>query len=265
MIIDFHTHAFPDAIADRAMASLTENVTDICPPVCGGKVSDIIGNMDRCGVDISVLQPVVTKPSQIIKTNEWAKSAQSGRIISFAGLHPASGNYKEEINMVSGMGFKGVKLHPEYQEFYVDDPEALRFLDCILDKGLMVLLHAGVDIGIPSLHSDPKRLANMLDNLRGGTIIAAHMGSHAMWDGVEKHLAGKDIYFDTSMGFEYYSEEQFLRIVKAHGADKILFGSDAPWSDAAHEIAKIKSLPVEGSEKNAILYGNACRLLELAL
>jgi predicted TIM-barrel fold metal-dependent hydrolase len=111
--------------------------------------------------------------------------------------------------------------------------------------------------------SSPQQFAKIVDAMKGGIMIAAHLGGHAEWDDVEKYLAGKNIYLDTSMGFEYFSEEQFLRIVKRHGADKVLFGSDSPWGSAKNEIKHLKALPISESEKNSILYENAKRLLSI--
>ena len=99
--------------------------------------------------------------------------------------------------------------------------------------------------------------------MQGGIIIAAHFGGHAQWDDVEKHLAGRNIYLDTSMGFEYFSHEQFIRIVRTHGADTVLFGSDSPWSNAKAEIEHLNTLPLSQREKDDILFGNAKRLLKL--
>ena len=136
--------------------------------------------------------------------------------------------------------------------------------DYALSKDLMLLFHAGYDPAYkPPFHSSPKQFKNIADNMKGGTIIAAHLGSANMWDDVEKYLVGTDIYIDTSMGFEYYSKEQFMRIVNGHGADKVLFGSDSPWSRADGEINAIKSLPLTENQKDLILYKNAKRLLNL--
>ena len=92
-------------------------------------------------------------------------------------------------------------------------------------------------------------------------MIAAHLGGQKQWDDVERYLPGTGIYLDTSMGFEYYPHDQFLRIVKAIGSDKILFGSDSPWSRADSEIATLKALPLTEADKQAIFCGNAKRIL----
>ena len=262
MIIDFHTHVFPDELAPRAITKLTESIDNLYTPVHDGTVSGLLKNMDRCGIDISVICPVVTKKAQVQKTNEWVKSVCSERIIGFGGIYPHEGGYEEDIDHVVKLGLKGLKFHAEYQDFVVDEPKMLKIYEYAINKGLILLHHAGFDPAYPPPYkSTPKQFANIADKLKGGVIIAAHLGGHAQWDDVEKYLAGSGIYLDTSMGFEYFSKERFLNIVKAHGADKILFGSDSPWSDAKTEIEHIKALPLEKSDISAILGGNAERII----
>ena len=99
--------------------------------------------------------------------------------------------------------------------------------------------------------------------MRGGVIVAAHLGGHAQWNEVEEFLAGSAIYLDTSMGFAFFPQNRFLRILERHGADKILFGSDAPWSHAGEEIDRIRALPIPQGDKEAILGGNAKRILNI--
>ena len=112
-------------------------------------------------------------------------------------------------------------------------------------------------------HTSPERFAKMLDRIGGGVFVLAHLGSQQMWDGVEEYLVGRDVYFDTSMGFECFATEQFLRIVQNHGADRILFGSDSPWSNASRELEILNSLPLSAEEKRLITSENAKRLLKI--
>lgn len=263
MVIDFHTHAFPDSIAKRAIASLLLASGNKFPPCSDGRLSGLCANMDKFGVDISVVQPVITKVSQLKSLNEWAKSIESDRIISFGGIYPHTENYKADIDFVVSLGLKGLKFHPEYQDFILDDKKMLPIYDYALSKGLILLFHAGYDPAYKSpFRSNPKMFSNILNELGGGTIVAAHLGGAKQWDDVIEFLAGKDIYLDTSMGFKYYSKEQFLKVVELHGADKILFGSDSPWSRADEEISILKSMPLTDSQKDKILYLNAKKLLK---
>jgi len=264
MVIDFHTHAFPDGLAERAIASLVSGSGGKYPPHSDGTLSGLINNMDKFGVDISVVQPVITKASQLKTLNEWAKSIESDRIISFGGIYPHTEDYKADIDFVCSLGLKGLKFHPEYQNFWVDAPEMLKIYDYALSKDLILLFHAGFDPAFPPPYrSNPKAFANIAREMQGGTIIAAHLGGQQQWDKVVEELAGEDIYLDTSMGFKYYTKEQFLKIVEKHGADKILFGSDSPWSRADEEIAELKKLSLSEEQLQNILYKNAVRLLGL--
>ncbi len=266
MIIDFHTHIFPDVLAQKALASLIEGMDGLYQPFSDGTAGGLLRNMDAAGVDISVTAPIVTKQSQVKKVNEFAAALASDRFVCFGGIYPHSDDYKSEIDFVVSLGLKGLKFHAEFQGFWVDDARMLRIYDYALSRGLILLHHAGFDPAFPPpFRSDPLRFANVLKAMPGGgeNFVLAHLGGHAQWDDVEKYLAGTEAYFDTAMGFEFFPEEQFLRIAKKHGADKILFGSDSPWSNAEYEIARIKALPLSQEEKDAILGGNAAKLLTL--
>jgi len=264
MIIDFHTHVFPDELAKKTISKLASGVTIQFSPVSDGTASGLLKNMDDWGIDVSVIQPVITKQSQVRKVNEWVAGLDSDRIISFGGIFPHTDDYKRDIDFVAGLGVKGLKFHPEYQNFIVDDDYMLRIYDYALSKGLILFYHAGHDPGFPPpFKSSPQQFARVERAMSGGIIIAAHLGGAGQWGDVEKYLAGGNIYIDTAMGFEYFTRGQFLRIMEKHGPDKILFGSDAPWSNAGTEIAHIKSLPIPEEAKDAILGGNAERILRV--
>lgn len=263
-VIDFHTHAFPDALAPRALDTLTKNCGGEYLPCTDLTVAGLLRNMDDWDIDVSVIQPVVTKQSQTRGLNEWAASICSDRIISFGGIYPHTDDYRRDIDFVCSLGLKGLKFHAEYQDFVLDSPEMLKIYDYAFSRGLIVLHHAGYDPAAqPPFKSSPARFAHVAREMQGGVLVAAHLGGQSQWDDVEKYLMGENIYLDTSMGFGYYSREQFLRIVKAHGADKILFGSDSPWSRADKELCALRELPLSDGEKSLILGGNAKKLLGL--
>ena len=264
MIIDFHTHIFPDTLAERATAALYESAGGIYEPSHNGTLAGLLSTMDAAGVDMSINLPVLTKRSQTTSTNQWAASITSDRMISFGGIYPLSDSYKEDIDFVVSLELKGIKLHAEYQGFTLDDPAMLKVYDYALAQGLIIVHHAGFDPAFPApFRSNPEMFAKIAKSMQGGVMVAAHLGGHAQWDDVEKYLVGTDIYLDTSMGFEYYSHEQFIRIVENHGADKILFGTDSPWSNATSELKTLQSLPLPASTIEAITGGNAKRLLGL--
>lgn len=264
MIIDFHTHAFPDTLASRAISSLIEACGKTLFPVHDGTVAGLLRRMDDYSIDISVLQPVITKMSQTKTLNEWAASCCSDRIIPFGAVFPHTDDYKRDIDFVCSLGLRGLKFHAEYQGFSVDEPRMLKIYDYAFEKGLIVLHHAGFDPAFPPpFRSSPKQFQNIARAMRGGVLVAAHFGGQSQWDDVERYLVGENVYLDTSMGQKYYPSEQFLRIVRAHGADKILFASDSPWSNAGAEIASIESLPLTTEEKDMIFSSNAKKILDL--
>lgn len=266
MIIDFHTHAFSEVIAERAYHSLVKNGGDRYSPIRTDLTrAALIKYMDDNGIDTSVVMNIATKPHQSAIINEWASENNDSRTVMFGSIHPDSDNWKKDIDDVVRLKLKGLKFHAEYQHFVLDEERMLRIYDYAFNKGLIILHHAGYDpVGTPPYGTSPKRFAHVLDLLGGGKLVAAHFGGQAQWEDVAEYLAGRDIYFDTSMGFPYYGEETFLKIAAIHGYDKILFGSDNPWSDAASEIKRINALPISDDKKQAILGGNAARLLELA-
>ncbi|MBO7218261.1 MAG: amidohydrolase family protein [Clostridia bacterium] len=266
MVIDFHTHAFPDNIHERAVGSLVTASRNRLRPYHNGSLSGLLSSMNNFGVDLSVVQPVITKPSQTKHLNEWAAkiTEENKNIISFGGIHPHSPTWKEDIDFVCSLGLRGLKFHCEYQNFKVDDPFMLKIYDYAFSKGLIILHHAGYDPAFRApFKSSPRMFYNVSKAMQGGVMIAAHLGGIKQWRRVEKYIVGTNIYIDTSMGQGLYDSKQFLRIVKNHGADKILFGSDSPWGNAKFELEKFNSLPLTDEERELILHKNAEKLLNI--
>ena len=187
MIIDMHSHCFPDGLAIRAIAALTEKAG--IPAYTDGTVKNLKRSMNAADIGICVLQHIATKPEQTVNVNRWAAEIQDGSIISFGSIHPYFPDWKEEVKWLAGSGIKGVKFHPEYQDFYVDDLKVYPIYEALLEAGLIVLFHAGVDLGFSyPYHCTPSRLAKVHDSFPGLRIIAAHMGGYRYWDDVEKYL-----------------------------------------------------------------------------
>ena len=263
MIIDFHAHVFPDELAPKAIHALTDAISEPYPAASDGTVAGLLQNMDSWGIDISVIQPVVTKQSQTQKINEWTAGIASNRLVCFGGICPHTDDFKRDIDFVVSLGLKGLKFHAEYQNFIIDDDYMLKIYDYALCKDLILLHHAGFDPAFqPPFKSSPRRFARIAEAMKGGVIIAAHLGGIFQWDDVENYLAGSAVYLDTSIGFDFFPHDQFCRIVRKHGADKVLFGSDAPWSNAKTEIERLKSMPLPKGDIDSILYGNARRILQ---
>ncbi|MGI6084842.1 MAG: amidohydrolase family protein [Acetivibrionales bacterium] len=263
MIIDFHTHCFADEIAVSAIPFL-EQQGNISAKT-NGTVTALRKSMKTYGITYSILLNIATKPSQTEKINNWAVGVQKNNIIAFGSIHPKYESWKNELKRIKELGIKGIKYHPEYQDFYVDDEAMYPVYERAFELGLIVAFHAGGDIGYsPPFHCTPERLNRMIGHFKGGNIIAAHMGGYKYWDDVERYLVGKDIYFDTSFAVGVMAKEQAIRIIQNHGYKKILFGTDSPWKDQGEAVQSIRELNLNQDIEGAIFYKNAVKLLDMS-
>lgn len=260
MVIDFHTHCFVDSLAPAAVGKLEENAR--ITAVHDGTLSALKAYMAACGVNSFVVQPVATKPSQVGVINAWAKQNADDTAVFFGALHPADPDFLAAARRLKADGFKGVKFHPDYQGFFADEPDMLPLYEALRDLGLIVLLHAGWDIGMPApIRCTPLMLRRIVQNVPGLKLVAAHMGGHALWRDAEDALLGLPLYIDTSYSHYRLGDRGMARMIKKHGAHQVLFGTDSPWMRADEEIEMINRLPLPAGDKDAILYQNAAALL----
>jgi len=186
------------------------------------------------------------------------------RLLSFGGIHPDTENYKEQLRQLKQMGFKGIKLHPDYQGVDFDDIRCERIVSYATELDMLILTHAGVDIGIPEpVRCTPVMSAKVLKDTQTKNLILAHLGGWNLWDEVEELLVGSDAYFDMSFIYAYMKPEQFCRIVKNHGSDKILFGSDSPWGKQKETSIWLQECELPENAKIDIFYKNAKRILNI--
>lgn len=280
MVIDFHTHIFPDALAASTINKLSE--VSHLQPHTNGTAEGLLTSMKRVGIDCSIVLPVATNPLQVQKINDAAKRLNelhgADGLHSFGCMHPDYASPKEEMQRIVQLGLKGIKLHPVYQRVDLDDPRYLRILELAGESGLIVVTHGGIDVGYPETqHAAPDKLLRAMRQVGPVKLIAAHMGGWKQW-GEAEALADTSVCLDTSFatGFitakddgHYRPEElklldqtQFMRMVRIFGAGRILFGTDSPWTDQEESIRLIKALPLTAEEQMAILGGNAEKLLE---
>lgn len=268
MIIDFHTHIFPDKIASRTIEILENNITERGregKAVIPATLDALLGSMDRNGIDYSVVMPIATTLTQSASINNFAENVNNtDRLFSFGSLHPMQENWESVLYDIKEKGLLGIKLHPEYQSFYIDSRESIRILQKCEELDLLTVLHAGRDIGIdPPVHCMPERLSHVLDYVKGDRIIAAHLGGWCVWDEVEKYLVGTPVYFDTAYTVDFIQPEQLLRIIRNHGSEKILYATDSPWEGQGHAAEVISSLGLTDTERDNIFYKNAKKLLKI--
>lgn len=279
MIIDFHTHSFPNTIAERAVAKLANSSN--MQNYLSGRMSDLKAGMQDAHIDYSVLLPVVTKPSQQENVNKSAIEVndhyQETGLISFGGIHPDNDHYRDIIRSLKGNGIQGIKIHPVFQETYIDDIRFLRILDCACENGMVVVTHAGFDISYPGLdYVTPAHILSAIEQVKPDKLVLAHMGGWNCWNEVKEVLAGKNVWFDTSFSFypirpmnatipyawgPQLTMNQFKELALTHGTDHILFGSDSPWTAQAENISLLEKCGFDDTSLKAILGENAAKLL----
>ncbi|MBQ7506576.1 MAG: amidohydrolase family protein [Lachnospiraceae bacterium] len=280
MIIDFHTHTFPEKIAHRAVEELKGKSGT--PAYTDGTNGDLLRKAKKAGVDLSVIQPVATSPSQVVSINDHAarvnEEYHNAGLLSFGCMHPDFSDYRSELKRIRENALPGIKLHPVYQGADLDDIRFLRVISCAAEQELMVLTHMGWDIGFPGVeHCSPRMAAHVLKEIGEFSFILAHMAGWKQWEEAKDCLAGTGVYLDTSVsvgrlhaapGSSWSAEELqmldtegFLSMHRAFGGDRILFATDSPWSEQTEAISFIRELPLDNMQKEKILGKNAEDLL----
>lgn len=267
MIIDFHVHTFPDKIAPKAVGKLA--VISGITPFTDGTVGDTLAKMEPNGIDVSVCLNIATRPGQERTINDTAArlfNESGGRLVGFGSVHPDSPDAVDELSRCKELGLKGIKLHPDYEGFMVDDAKMWPIYRALEELGLFVTFHSGWDCYSPDhIHCPPERAAKVAKAFPHLRMCFAHFGGLRMWDDVNDHLAGLDnVYFDTSMSSTMgLSRELALKIISRHPADNILLGSDCPWENPAVSVRWVEALGLGPDRTEAVLGGNAKRILGL--
>lgn len=261
-IIDIHTHIYPDDIAGLVLGRYKSRIDVFCE---GTRASTVVAEAEA-GISQFVILPVATTP-HCAESNAFAKESAVGPVLAFGTIHPGTPEPEREIALLAKSGILGIKVHPQFQSTDVDADAYLSIFSAAAKNGLPVLFHAGLDPIIPgACRAAPEAIARMLDKaerIPDLVLIAAHLGGMDLFDDVEKYVVGRNIYLDTALVADRISQEQYRRIIKSHGAHRILFGSDCPWQHPRTALAGLKALALPPEEERAILYGNTAALLGL--
>lgn len=263
MLIDFHTHCFPDKIAEKAIEKLSFASGGL-EPGTDGTLDGLKSSMQRGEVDISVVLNIATNARQQKSVNDFAATinGQDG-IVAFGSVFPDSEDVLDELDRIKALGLKGVKLHPDYQGFFVDDEKMKPIYKRISQLGLITTFHAGLDYGFaPPYGATPDRMERALSWFES-PVIAAHWGGVGCFEGVLERLCGKDIYFDTSFGYSHMPKYFAQKILDSHPIDRILFGTDTPWQTPQMEKRLLASLDITEGDMQKITHKNAIKLLNI--
>ena len=262
-ITDFHAHAFPDAIAERAVSAILAGAAG--KPVrahLDGRIASLLDAMEGAGIGRAVICSIATRPEQYAKILAWSERIRSDRIEPFPSVHPRDPLAVRRVREIANKGFRGIKLHPYYQGFILDEDALLPIYRAAADHGLIVTAHTGFDIAFPrERRADPPRILRILERVPSLTFVATHFGGWDDWDAVEADLLGRPVYLETSYSLPLLGPERARRMLCEHPPDRILFGTDTPWQNPAAALADIRALGLDLSRERALLSENANRLL----
>ncbi len=270
MLIDFHTHIFPDKIANSTITALANNSQN--KPYSNGTVDGLISAMQSSKVDISIALPVLTKPSQFDSITKFAVDINkrfegNNKIISFGGMHPKCDDIDGKMAYLKSLGIKGVKIHPDYQNAFFDDEGYIEIINCAKKYDLIVVTHAGIDEGFKGepVKCTPDLALKVIEQTGHNKLVLAHYGGFKLWEEVLEKLAGKDVYFDTAVTLDKIDDSLFKKILSKHGEDKVLFATDSPWQDADNFSKKLSSYSLSLETEDKIRYKNALKLLNMEI
>ena len=293
MIIDAHTHTYPETIAKRAIEKLEKNSGTKAHT--NGVQSGLMASMKEAGISYSLLLPVATSKKQVDTINEVAaetnaKALETG-LLSFGGIHPETENVSEVLNRIKALGLKGIKIHPDYQGTFFNDIRYKRIVEKATELGLYITVHAGVDIGMPDpVHCTPNHVLEVLKDTESDHLILAYglrvngvkdkefirnrveetLKGAALWNEVKEKLMEKPLYFDTSFSGDYLqkegvsgmlTKEAFVDLIHAMGSDRVLFGTDSPWSGQKDAVQWFMETDLTETEKKKILSDNFIRII----
>ena len=260
MIIDAHAHVFPDAIAEKASHGI-EAFYDITVQN-NGTLGRLLEMETEAGVQKAIIQSPATTPHQVTSINDFIHECTQeypDRVIGFMTMHPDFEDIEGEVKRCMDMGLKGLKIHPDFQRFNIDSPEAYRIYEAIEGK-LPILVHTG---DFRYQWSKPARLAKVMDDFPNLTVIGAHFGGWSEWDDALEAFRGKKIYVDTSSTMYDMPPEKVKELINSYGIEYVMFGSDYPMWNSKDELEMFDKLDLTASERELILHGNAERMLNL--
>jgi predicted TIM-barrel fold metal-dependent hydrolase len=276
MLIDCHTHAFADKIAEKAVAQLIDYYQ--IPTGFGGRLSDLLKVAVEAKLDALIMLVAATKPEQVKPANDWALALKKAdpleletkyelralpQIVPFGAYHPDDPNWLNEIQRLRDTKVKGIKLHPEFQGIDLADLR-LRDFWAEIESDFIVMIHVGDPVHSESNHSTPRKIAAILDNFPKLKVIAAHMGGYLFWNEAYDILAGRDLYLDTSSTLPYIDPGLLQKLISKHGTGKVLFGSDYPLRSPAQDLELFERMDwLTAAEKDRIFGLNCAELLEL--
>jgi hypothetical protein len=261
MIIDMHAHIYPDHLAARTLEAVQARAG--VRAYTDGTLEGLLRSMHAAGIDRAVVSSIATRPEQVDPIHQSLTGIRHPAILWLATMHPDLLITPDLVSALKAQGFKGFKLHADYQAFFVDERRIFPFYEAVKAEGMPILFHVGVDPGLPQIvHATPKRLARVRREFPQLPIIAAHLGGTDLYEETEEYLLGTDIYLDTSFVLQEMPMALLKRFFTKHSVERFLFGTDSPWTDQREELEFFLSLPfLTVAAKEKVTGLNAAQLL----
>lgn len=265
MLIDFHTHIFPKKLAERAVSEM-EAHTGLNRAI-DADIDSLQTSMEENGVDISVMLPVATNTHQVRKVNDFAIEVKNSydNIVAFGSVHPDCEDLEDEIKRIKAAGLKGIKIHPDFVRYFVDDESMVRCVSVCADNELPVIVHGGIDISFFELpRCTPERVYKLMQRVKNAVVIIAHAGGFPSYNDVAMwHGENPNVYIDTSF-ISAWNEKNLpilKKILHEFPSDRILFGSDSPWDSPLATMNTLNKLGLDDETMQNIKHKNAQKLL----
>lgn len=262
-IIDFHTHIFPDKIAKQALDTLAAEFGDY-RPCTDGTLKGLISSMDSAGIGMAVAANIATKPTHTGPILSFCKEIKGERIHPLISFHPLNkiAEVEDILARAEEMGIRGVKLHPMYQDFSIDDRKMYPYYELVEKFGMFIVFHTGFDMAFPgNTQADVERVKKVAEEFPNLTIVCTHLGGWKQWDRVKILTKRENIYTETSMVITETDENTFIKLLLKFDEDRVLFGTDSPWTDQKKMAAHAMGLPISDKKKEKLLFSNAAGLL----
>lgn len=259
-IIDFHTHIYPPKIATKAVLSVGDFYN--LKMHGAGTADDLINQGRECGVTGYVILPVAVTAQHVESINNFAAGevASHPEFYGFGTIHVEYENKIEEAERIASMGLRGIKIHPDTQEFNIDDERMFEFYDFLQQTDMPIIMHCG---DYRYTYSHPKRLKRVLGMFPKLTVIAAHFGGWSVYDLAYEYLKDENCYLDTSSSFKMLGNERSKELIGMYGAERIVFGSDFPMRNSFKELETFLSFGLGNNANELILHKNAEKILKI--
>ena len=264
MYIDIHTHAFHPKIAHKAVDHLNSFYSITCSG--DGTIANLLERESEAGLEKCVVLCAATAPAQVIPANNYAISLQKehpDQVIAFGTVHPGYDNWENELARIKAAGIRGIKLHPDFQSFWLDDPRLLPIFEAA-QKDFVFEIHIGDRTSPEKNPSCPYKLASILRQFPGIHIIAAHFGGYRMWSHALEVFSDnrfENLWFDTSSTTPFATPELAHKLLNTFPRERILFGTDWPLYDPVEELQRLQNLGGLKDSEMEVIMSNASALL----